>query len=283
MTLGIGVLCNHGETIVLGSEQRASYNVGGTVSIDPNDEAGKQFYLKPYKVFVSVAGGLSTCHAVYSQFAHLVYNLKDKENIPPELLMALLQEARWHQLRRIYDWQMRRKMGVTLHQWAQGKLPRGVKMHPLIVKYGAEIMENTPFKCEILVGGFIGAHTMFFKASMKEQIEEESSPAVYAIGIGQVAAIRHLSKRGQNVHMSLTRTLLHVYEALYVSQSQYVGPPPEYVAVIRKREPGIWVFPTAALENWRKIYQVRETTAGLDDSSVAAREVLSKLDGLKED
>jgi len=78
MTLGIGVLRNHGETVVLGSEQRASYGATGNMQVNPNDETGKRFYLKPHKVFVSVAGSMSTCHATYSQCGHLVHHLRIK-------------------------------------------------------------------------------------------------------------------------------------------------------------------------------------------------------------
>jgi len=196
MTLGIGVLCNKGETIVMGSEQRASYNVGNPVPIDPNDEAGKVYHVFPYRLFVSVAGSLSVCQEVYAQFAHLIENLKQGTEISSELAAYLLNEARFHQLRRIYDWQLRRKMGVTLTQWAQGKI-HGGKMSRLVVKFGHEILENTPFKCEMIVCGHIEPHGIFLRASQKEHVQEETSPGVYAIGCGQVSAIRHLNKRGQ--------------------------------------------------------------------------------------
>ncbi len=281
MTLGIGVLCNKGETIVLGSEQRASYNVGSTVAIDPNDETGKIYRLTPHRVFVSVAGSMSVCHEVYSQFMHLVEHLKKGTEISSELAAYLLNEARFHQLKRIYDWQLRRKMGVTLTQWAQGKI-HGGKMSRLIVKFGHEILENTPFKCEMIVCGFIEPHGIFLRASQKEHIQEETSLGVYAIGCGQVAAIRHLNKRGQNVHMSLARTLLHVYEALYISQSQYVGPPPEFLLVMWRRNGTVAVYPTALLEAWRKQFETRPLTASLDDSRTASQEVLLRLKELKE-
>ncbi len=281
MTLGIGVLCDHGETMVIGSEKRATYGATGNVPIGPNDECGKQFYLKPHRVFVSVAGSMSTCHAVYAQLAHLIDHLKEPNKIPPELMMTLIDEARFHELRRVYNWQMKRKMGVTLHEWATGKLPRGIKMHDLIVKYGLEILNHTPFKCELIVAGFVGEHGLFFRAAQKEIIQEETSPGVYAIGIGQADTMRHLNKRGQNVHMTLPRTLLHVYEALYLSQSQYVGPPPELLLVVKKRDSRIAVFPTAFLEGWRKTYESRAITASLDDSGIAAGDVLHRLRELK--
>src|SRR5579862_318566 len=211
MTLGVGVLCDHGETIVIGSEQRASYRTTENIAIGPNDECGKQFYMKPHRVFVSVAGRMSTCHSVYSQFAHLVNHLKEPSNIPAERMMALIDEARFHTLKRLYDWELKKEMGVTLHQWASGRLPRGRKMDELVVKFGLKILEAMPFRCELIVGGFQDENAFFMRACQKGAIEEETSPGVYAIGIGQTSAMRHLNKRGQNVHMGLPRTLLHVY------------------------------------------------------------------------
>jgi len=52
MTLGVGVLCEHGECIVMASEQRATY---GNSPVGPNDQCGKQYDLNPLNVFVSVA------------------------------------------------------------------------------------------------------------------------------------------------------------------------------------------------------------------------------------
>jgi hypothetical protein len=155
-------------------------------------------------------------------------------------------------------------------------------MSRLIVKFGHEILEYTPFKCEMIVCGYVEPHGIFLRASQKEHIQEETSPGVYAIGCGQVSAIKHLNKRGQNVHMSLARTLLHVYEALHLSQSQYVGPPPEFLLVLWRRNPKVAVYPTRFLEDWRKQYETRPLTAALDDSSVASQEVLLRLAELQE-
>ena len=177
----------------------------------------------------------------------------------------------------MYDWELRRRMGCSLSQWARGELPRG-RMDKLVLNAGLSFMDEVPFKVELIVGGFIGEHTMFFRASQKGRLEEESSPGVYAIGSGQITAIKSLNHRGQNVHMSLPRSLLHLYEAMYAAQSETVGPPPEYVIVIRKRVERVLQFPTAFLETWRKLYESRSTTASLDDSKVASTDVRARLE-----
>jgi hypothetical protein len=280
MTLGIAVLCDHGETIVMGSEQRATY--GTTSAVGPNDECGKQFYMKPYNVFVSVAGSLSVCQKIYAQLAHMVENLKDRENIPPELMATLVDEARFHEMKRIYDWKLKQTLGVDLRGWAAGKLPGGVRMNKTFLEYGELLLQTTPLKCELIVAGFINGKGIFLRACQKREIEEETSPGNYAIGTGQADAMRQLNKRGQNVHCKLPSTLLNVYEALYVSQSQYVGPPPELLSIFRMREQRIMVYHTKFLESWRKTYENRASTKSLDDSGVAGREVLARIRVMKD-
>jgi hypothetical protein len=225
---------------------------------------------------------MSTCHAVYSQLAHLASKLKDPEKVPSELMIEMINYSRFRELRRRYDWELKRKMGVSFKNWAAGKLP-GIKFHRLFLEYGLQLLKQTPFRIEMIIGGYSGDHGMFFRAVGKEHLEEETSPGVYAIGSGQVKAMEHLNKRGQNIHMSLARTLLHVYEAMLAAQSTNVGPPPEYVGVIKKREPKPLVYPLRSLETWRTAYASRPNTASLDDSSGAGTEVLSRLAYLKDE
>ena len=278
MTLGIGTICESGECIVLASDRRITY---GATPIGPNDDASKQYRLRPLKCCVLVAGRMSTSHAIFSQFQETVLNLKDKDT-PPELLMNLFDDARFRELKRIYDWELKHRCGFTLHEWATGKIS-GTKMNKLIVEAGLIILENIPLRSEMIVAGFVRDWGVFFKASQKQKIEEETSPGTYVIGSGSILAMEQLNKRGQNVHMTLGRTLLHVYEAMLKAQSKTVGPPPELVTVIRKREAKLLVYPLVQLETWRREYESRTNTASLDDSHLAAREVAHRLRYLKED
>lgn len=83
---------------------------------------------------------------------------------------------------------------------------------------------------------------MFFKASGKDELESETSPAVYAIGSpGARAAMSHLNKRGQNLMCGLVRSLLHVHEAMEVARKadkEHIGPPAIYAVHIHDR--GLW-------------------------------------------
>jgi len=173
-------------------------------------------------------------------------------------------------------------MGISLAELACGKIPNG-KMHKIFVDAGRELLAKTEFNSAFIFGGFPSErHGIFLRACQKEALQEETSPGVYVIGIGQVAAMEQLSKRGQNVHMSLARTLLHVYEAMHVAQSRFVGPPPELAVVIRKREEKVMVYPFQSLEGWRKTYESKNNTASLDDSSVASTEVWARMKVMRE-
>jgi hypothetical protein len=229
-----------------------------------------------------VAGSLSTCHAVYSEFANSVDGVEDKDSILPELMMNFIDAARFRELRRVYDWELKQRVGISLHQWATGRLPNRLKMHKLVLNAGLSILKSAPFKCQLICAGFVGGRGMFFCASMKGKLQEETSPGVYAIGSGAVKAIEHFNRRGQNVHTGLPRALLHLYEAMHIAQSSTVGPPPKLAIVIRNRADAVYVYPLQSLEAWRKTYESRASTHNLDDSGVAAKEIQFKLRFLKE-
>jgi hypothetical protein len=169
-------------------------------------------------------------------------------------------------------------------EWKRGKLPGTKKLDELVLRAGHSFMLNTPFKVELIVAGFVGDQTMFFRAVQKNRLEEESSPGVYAIGSGQRRAIRAFNKRGQNYAMSLPRTLLHVHEAMIAARrDKHVGKATGYI-VMRKRVPQILFLPTnsPALENWRKAYEHRPFTTSLDDSRVAGLDIYQQLKFLRQ-
>jgi len=278
MTLGIGVMCDKGETLVLASEGRITY---GETPIVPNEKGLKQFYLKPHKVLVCVAGKLSHGQGIYSQFHHTIDQLEEQGDLPQEVFMRLLDSARARELKRIADWTLKTKVGFSLHEWHTGTV-KGVRMNRLIVECGKTIYENTRLPVEMIVAGFSGGYGVFFKAIRERLSEEETHPGVFAIGSGQLAAMQQLNKRGQNSHISLGRTLLHIYEAMLLAQSKSVGPPPEFASIIRKDVPQILVYPLRSLETWRKAYESRASTASLDETPITGVEVMNRLRYLRE-
>ena len=273
MTLGIGAICDRGECIVLSTDQRATY---GQSPVGPNDECGKQYHLWPHRCFGLVAGSMSSCVSTLSYLANLIEKYPGKETLSREGFMQFIDAARVHELRKIYDWELKKRLGFSLRQLIAGKI-RGTQINKVLAETLLAFLEKVPYKVEIIVAGYVGDVGMFFRATRKEKLEEETSPGVYAIGSGQIDAMRQLNMRGQHTHMSLPRTLLHVYEAMYVSQSKFVGPPPEMITVVRRRDHHVLKYPLSSLEGWRKLYENRKNTAALDDSDVAGKEVYMRL------
>jgi hypothetical protein len=275
MTIGIGCICERGDCVVLASDMRATY---GTTLVGPHDYCGKLFTLgKHFPVMACVAGRMSECHAVISQIVHTMRRIHRRTKIPRELVMQVIDDARAKEMRKIYDWTLKAKMGISLQQWAKGKFRGG--MDDLVLRAGLSFMEDTPFRVELVVAGFIRGQTMFFRGAQKNRLEEESSPGVYVIGSGQIHAMNVLTRRQQNHGASLPRTLLHVHEAMIAARAEKtVGTAAGYI-VMRKHVARMTFIGASSptLESWRKAYADRATTASLDDSRVAAMDIYQQL------
>jgi 20S proteasome alpha/beta subunit len=280
MTIGIGCICEVGECIVMGSDMRASY---GTTPIGPNDACGKVYRLEPFNTMMCVAGSLSSCHSVISEVVSRVQRLRRKKKVFRENVINAIDSARIREMRRIYEWTIQSKWGISLNEFVRGKVPGG-KLDSLLLRAGFHLLKDAPLKVELIMAGYANNHTMFFRAVQKAPLETESSPGVYAIGSGQVAAMRILNRRGQRVSMSLPRTLLHVHEAMVAARrsDNKVGRPQAYI-VMRKREPRTLYLPADAtiLESWRKAYRGRKNTGSLDDSKVASVDIYQQLKYLR--
>jgi hypothetical protein len=265
----------------MASDMRATY---GTTPVGPNDSCGKVYRLEPFNTMMCVAGSLSSCHAVISEIVAKVKPLRKKKPIFREHIINAIDASRIREMRRVYDWTLESSWGISLNELVRGKVPSG-KLDPLIIRAAYHLLRNASLKVELIVAGFVHHQTMFFRAVQKRPLEEESSPGVYAIGIGQVAAMKVLNRRGQRVAMSLPRTLLHVHEAMISarhSNPKLVGQPQGYI-VMRKRVPRTLLLDAKApvLENWRKAYRGRQNTGSLDDSKIAAFDIYHQLQYLR--
>jgi hypothetical protein len=271
MTIGIGCLCDKGETIVLASDLRATY---GTTPIGPHDHCGKLFTLgRHFPALAVVAGRMSECHAVISQIVHKTSKFHLRKKIAREEVMNAIDESRFHELVRIYDWTLKSKMGISLSDFF-GRKRRGV-LNDLVIRAAQSLMQAAPFRVELIAAGFMRGQTMFFCAKQKERILEETSPGIYAIGSGQVLATDVLNRREQHTHRSLASTLLHVHEAMLAARAdKTVGVSQGYI-IVRKRERRILFVPSSLpiLEDWRKAYAGRPSTASLDDSHIASKHI----------
>lgn len=277
MTIGISVVCDRGESIVIAGDIRATY---GSAPIGPNDNCGKVFRLSELPTMACIAGRLGSCHSVISELTARIANLKTKTSISREDVTKAIDASRFKELRKLYNTAMEANWGISLPEFLSGKVPKG-KLDKLLLKAGHSLLENTPMPVELIVAGFMGDQTMFFKGSEKRPLEEESSPGVYTIGSGALAAMGHLNKRGQGIPMSLARSLLHVHEAMSIARESdplRIGNAEAYF-VTKKRHQDILFIRAGApiLESWKKVYKDRNNTASLDDSGVAAKDIYHQL------
>jgi hypothetical protein len=200
-----------------------------------------------------------------------------RKKVSREEVMDVIDDARAREMRRIYDWTLKSKMGISLRQWVMGKVPGG--MDDLVVRAGLSFMEDAHFEVALVVAGFIRGQTMFFRADRKNRLQEESSPGIFVIGSGQVHAMNVLTRRQQSYAASLPRTLLHVHEAMVAARAEKtVGKALGYI-VIRKHVPRILFIEACSplFEDWRKAYAGRPSTATLDDSRPAAMQIYHQL------
>ncbi len=281
MTIGVACVCERGECFVLASDLRATY---GTVPhgshyerIGPNDQCGKVFCVLP-RLIGCVAGRMSECHSVISHTITYLRRLAASKKIVRELVPACVDQARIREMHRIYNWALEKNWGISLNQFVRGKVPGG-KLDQLLIRACQHLLKDTHLRVHLILVGFVNGQGVFIRAVQKEALQEESSPAVYAIGAGSPHAMRVLNQRGQHHGMSLPRTLLHIHEAMHEARKeQTVGPAFGYL-MIRKREQKILHLPSTSsiLEGWRKAYAKRPTTASLDDSRIAAVQIRQQL------
>lgn len=277
MTIGIGVLCDDGDTAILASDMRVTY---GNSPVSPSDSAGKQYEFPPYLLSASIAGRANINEAVISVMAlHLSELLVQKQKQPDGLFVSehvrhILERARKQELRKLQECAMLGELGVSLDDWISGTLPDGRKFTEESFRWGLAILQRVKkefvSKLALIVVGFADNGIVFMRGIGAEAIEEAASPACYVIGSGSYAAMEVLTERRQNIETSMARSLLHVYEAMKAARKEKtVGPPSAYVVIRPARlgkTSGVWRFPAESplLRGWCKAYQKRSDTGSLD-------------------
>jgi hypothetical protein len=267
VTIGIGVLCDSGNTAILASDMRVTY---GKSPVTPSDHAGKQYDFSPYLLVAAIAGRAGTNEAVISVMAHELNKLLvAKMEHPDKHFVAqhvrhLMDYARKAELRKQQDCAMLGELGVSLADWQSGKLPNGCKMDDLALRWGLTILRRVKDEMRTQIGlivlGFAENGIVFMRGVGADPTEETTTPEYYVIGSGSLAAIEVLNARKQSIYTSLARSLLHIYEALAAARraEKTVGPPAPYVVIRPKNaaQPnGMWQFPAQShlLRQWSKL------------------------------
>lgn len=278
MTIGIGVLCDGGDTVILASDMRITYNDTAA----PSDRGGKQYDFPPFTLAAAIAGNTSVNAGVASEIAHqLTALLAYKHQHPEQSIVArhihrVLNIARRKQLRAAQECAMLADLGISLNDWLSGKLPDANHLDDLALRYGLQVLSRVrnemTQKLGIILAGFMENGLVFLRAVGAKPMEEAALPPNYVIGTGSRAALDVLSRREQGTDCTLARSLLHVYEALRAARAsarKTVGPPAAYLVMRSEKNPelpGLTRFPaeSALLRGWHKAYKNRGNTKSLD-------------------
>ncbi len=90
----------------------------------------------------------------------------------------------------------------------------------------------------------------------------------------------HLNKRGQNLECGLSRTLLHISEALDEARNvsdKSVGKPMGLTIMFRNGDMARLPADAAFLREWKAAYKDRDDTGSLDHSDIARHHVRAQL------
>jgi len=281
MTVGIGVLCENGASAILASDMRATYPSN---AVDPNDLVGKQFHFAHIPLFrdvsCAIAGKLGLCTEIAFRLNIEFQKLsKRKKPLTHEHVRDAIDAARWRVLARRRDWVLKTQLNITWNQLLRGKVPHG-NLDKAAIDYARALCAGYDFKVQFILCGHVLGTPMFFRASRADELESETSPAVYTIGSpGARAAMSHLNKRGQTLMCGLARSLLHVHEAMEAAREadkEHIGPPAIYAVLTHDR--GLWRFKPDSylLQGWAKAYKNREDTWSLE-TELAREQVRQQL------
>ncbi len=279
MTVGIGVLAEASNVVILASDTRATFpnsNVG------PHDECGKQWQLFPFHVSACAAGTLSVAQPLVDELTRQFIKIANprRRKLYTGHIQKAIDEARFIIFRERVDWALKTTFGFSLRQWHRGKIPPQI-FDDLIVKAGENLIRNEPLPVELIVGGFLGNHQLVFhKASQKRKIEQSTAPGVYVIGTGGQSAMDHLNYRRQNADCSLARSLFHVCEATDVARRknrETVGRPSHLVVMWKDGTMKRFDPNCQAMRDWKKIYKRGVSTWRLQGSKVADVQVKCQM------
>lgn len=277
MTVGLGVICEYGDCVVLASDLRVTYR---KMKITPHERAGKQYSFPPFNFAAAIAGSTSSSHAIVSELSGQLQTLirawlkarkkHPKVQIQWEHIRNAIEAARKRELRRLQSCEMDSELGVSVRDWIAGKLPTGQPFNEYAHREGLRVLkrvkEEMQYKSGIIVAGFLRDKPLFCRGIGANPLEEGSSPAIYVIGgQGAVDAQQVLHNRNQNIEMGIARTILHVYEALRAARNDKgVGDPSGYIIIRPHTAPRpngmLRIKPDhPMLEQWRKQYRLRDT------------------------
>jgi hypothetical protein len=276
MTVGIGVICEDGDTAILASDTRVTY---GRMKVPQHEYAGKQYDFPPFNFAATIAGSTSSTHEIVSEISGQLITLLSKKHADPaftihfEHVRNAVEIARKKALRRLQACAMESDLGCSLAQWLSGQLPSGLPFNEYAHREGLRVLQRVKDDAQtnmaLILAGFLKDNPIFLRGLGASPIEESVTPAIFVIGgKGAIEAQRVLNNREQSIEHGIARTLLHIYEAMQAAtqSDKFVGKPSAY-AVIRphsaRRPNGVQRMNAnhPLLTQWAKRYKGRSSEA----------------------
>jgi hypothetical protein len=248
MTVGIGLLCEGGKYILLGSDTRASY---GTAS--RNDEAGKLFDL-PHGFYVAISGEISYCEMVVSELYERMSKL-GQEQQSVEFVRNEIVRSQLHIWRPICDAKLIESHGLTLDQYHHD-----ASLVDDVRRRAEQVIADLKLPVQLIIAGFHRGTPILLVSDQCGSVCEEVSPGIAVIGSGGFLALHWLNYRGQNLRLSLQRSFFHLCEAKQFAEFDlYVGPTTNYLALSHEGRVFKLEGQDALLQNWWNRFGARPT------------------------
>jgi hypothetical protein len=221
VTVGIGVLCEGYQNIVLAADCRGTYD---NPHLGPHDEMGKQFVL-PFGLYADIAGHFNHCESLIAFLTEEMEGLKTLPDVFLGHIRDAIRKAQAQELRLRFEAAFINNFGMTLDEF---KKEITTASNPRFFSHGRALMRATQIYVELLVAGFTKDSVVLLSAAYKSPPEIVSSHE--SIGSGGLQALDQLNKRNQNPFYSCQRTILHVAEALEAAKVEpSVGQAADYI------------------------------------------------------
>jgi len=219
VTIGIGCLCNGGETIIMAADTRGTYR---DPSIPNHERIGKQFDLSIHGC-ANFAGHVPICTSVISELCAEIDKLATEPVIYHDHIRNAIRNAQFHEHVFRLDYEMVKKLGMPLLDW------KAMNQTTLAYRRGAKLANRFELDMHLTVAAYVRG-----SAVLLEALYSDPAAMVHTsvIGSGYDHAIDVLNNRGQDANTSWQRTLVHVAEAMQAARAdQYVGAPSDFVVL----------------------------------------------------
>jgi hypothetical protein len=224
MTIGIGAIGGSGNTVVMATDTKGSYQ-------DPRFSdflIGKQYDFFPHHLLVAnIAGTVPVCKSVVSSLVSEMDKLVGEPVVFHDHIRRAVQEAQIHDILFRLNYELVNRLGMSRAEWL------ALDKVSLQYRRAQRVIRKYQLPMQLTVGGFVtGGSIVMLEAQCNQPPEMVEWSA---IGTGGDPAAESLGKRNQGATTSFQRTLVHVAEAMEAARAdQYVGEPSDYVVITQR-------------------------------------------------